>query len=452
MSEPYEYKTTLEKKIDRIISPFESFVDTQIASGLILLAAVFISLLLSNTPLFSSNYNKFINFEFSLGVEQYLFKFSLKDFVDEFLLLFFFLILGLEIKREIMAGELADFRKSVVVIFAACGGMVVPALMYFMFNDYGTKFFHGWAIPIATDTAIAIGLMSLFKKKLPKGIFTLVAAIAVVDDIVAITIIALFYSGDINKLYLFYAGLTFFSILLANFLGVRNFILYLFPGLLIWLFFEKAGVHGSISGVLIAFAIPARPKTNPYFFVNKIKKLVKRFEKAHDHSKHILEQGDEHALLEQVSAATEQASVPLKRWEFILEKPVLFIILPLFALTNGAIVVNFNVLGDLINSPLFWGIFFGLVLGKPFGIMLFSYICLKLVGGKLPTDVCFRDMVPMSMIAGIGYTMAIFVTGLAFDDSNIINMAKFSIVLASLAAGVLASGLIEYNYRLSKPD
>lgn len=439
MSDRFQYDTLLEKKVDEIISPFELFIDTQIIAGLILISCIFLSLLLINLPSISGYYSQIIHLKFDLSIGHYSFDFDFKEFVDEFLLLFFFLVLGLEIKREIIAGELAEIKKTAIIIIAAAGGIIFPLIFYIVINIDSKEYLSGWAIPTATDTAIAIGLMSMFKSKLPKGIFPFLAAIAVLDDIFAVTIIAVFYSNALQEVYLLYALTIYIFMIVTNLAGVRNFLIYLLSGLFLWLMFEKSGIHASIAGALIALVVPARPKLHPGNFVKRITKLVRRFDDQHDKTQHLLKNEKDHAILERVTKETEKASVPLKRWEFALEKPVLFFVLPLFALTNGAIPLEAGILNDVLHSSLFWGVFAGLVFGKPLGITLCTYIGLKAGLGELPSDMQFGYVVPMALMAGIGYTMSIFVADLAFDSESIINMAKFAILMSSIVASLTAS-------------
>ncbi len=439
MSDYYQYHTPLEKKIDKIISPFDIFVDSQIIAGLLLIACIFLSLLLTNITPISGYYSNVVHLQFKFAISSYSIQFTLKEFVNEFLLLFFFLVLGLEIKRELIVGELANIKRAAVVIIAAIGGIIFPLFLYIAINSNSPEYLKGWAIPTATDTAIAIGLMSMFKNKLPKGIFPFLAAVAVIDDIVAITIIALFYGNSIQQVYLLYALITYTLMISANLSGIRNFGVYLLSGFLLWILLEKSGIHGAITGALVALVVPARPKLHPESFIKRIKNLVRRFEDEHDKTQHILKKEQGHAILEQVTLETEKASVPLKRWEFVLEKPVLFVILPLFALTNGGIILDASMVTDALHASIFWGIFVGLILGKPMGIIFCTYMGLKIGIGELPSNVSLRDIIPTSLMAGIGYTMAIFIANLAFDNESIINIAKFSIVMSSIVVGLLAS-------------
>ncbi|MDF1677143.1 MAG: Na+/H+ antiporter NhaA [Legionellaceae bacterium] len=439
MPDHYQYHTLFEKKIDNVVSPFEIFVDTQTIAGLLLIACIFLSLLLTNITSISDYYSNIVHLQFKLTISSHSIKFTLKEFVNEFLLLFFFLVLGLEIKRELIVGELAHIKRATVVIIAAIGGIIFPLFFYIAINSNSPEYLKGWAIPTATDTAIAIGLMSMFKNKLPKGIFPFLTAVAVIDDIVAITIIAVFYGDSLQQTYLLYALIIYILMISANLGGIRNFWVYLLSGFLLWVLFEKSGIHGAIAGALIALVVPARPKLHPGNFIKNIKKLVRRFEDEHDKTQHILKKEQGHAILEQVTLETEKASVPLTRWEFILEKPVLFLILPLFALTNGGIILDTSMVTDALHSSIFWGVFVGLIFGKPMGIIFCTYMGLKIGIGELPSNVSLRDLIPISLMAGIGYTMAIFIANLAFYNESIINIAKFSIVMSSIVVGLLAS-------------
>lgn len=450
MADQYQYQPPFRKEKDWISKPFNLFIDVQLVAGLILLFCIFLSLLLINIPFISGYYQQFIHFKFLFCLWDYQIAFDLKELVDEFLLLFFFLVLGLEIKREIIVGELKEVKKTLLILFAALGGIIFPLIFYIILNTSNEVYLHGWALPTATDTAIAIGIMSLFKNRLPGGVFPFITSVAILDDIVAITIIAVFYGENFHPVYLCFALGIFIFMLLFNWLGFRNFLIYFLPGLLLWFTFEKAGIHGAIVGVLIASTVPARPKKQPLIFLNRIKKLVSKFEETHDQSQHILKGEQDSEILQKVIVESEKATVPLKRLEFKLEKPVLFFVLPLFALTNGAVNLNVDILLDAFHSTLFWGIFIGLIFGKPIGISLCTFIGVITGIGRLPTDVKLVEVLSISLFAGIGYTMAIFIAGLAFDDESMLNLAKLSIVISSIAAGLMASFIIVLKGFFSK--
>ncbi len=299
----------------------------------------------------------------------------------------FFLLVGLEIKRELVEGELSSFKKAAMPVFAALGGMLVPAAIYALLNS-GTPNQNGWGIPMATDIAFALAIISQLSKRVPASLKIFLAALAIVDDLGAIVVIAVFYTSDLHIDYLAYAAGIVVFLSFLNYFGVKNVLAYLIPGLLLWYFVHHSGIHATIAGVLLAFCIP----TNPV-----------------------------------------KETSPLEKLEHLLLKPVNFVIMPLFALANTNI--NFeNEMLHGITSSLGLGIIIGLVLGKPIGVLLFSWISVKLGFGSLPSNSNWKHILGLGMLAGIGFTMSIFVSILSFEDPIYQTEAKFCILIASITA------------------
>jgi len=302
----------------------------------------------------------------------------------------FFLLIGLEIERELYIGELSDLRNATLPIFAAIGGMAIPALLHFLLNR-GTETIAGMGIPIATDIAFALGVLAILGRRVPISLKIFLAALAIIDDLGAIVIIALFYMGDFSFLYLVLALGIFAGLLILNRLGVQRLPFYLIPGFIMWFFMLKSGIHATIAGVLLAFAIP-------------------------------FARGDEKS--------------PSYKLQHFLHRPVAFIIMPLFALANTGIVLNGNWIEGLATSNSL-GIIAGLFLGKPLGIVLFSVLTVKLGLSQLPGDLFWRHIIGASFLGGIGFTMSIFITLLAFGNPEIIQNSKISILLGSIMAGTV---------------
>jgi Na+:H+ antiporter, NhaA family len=369
---------------------FREFMASEQASGVILFLCTVASITLANSY-FGQGYLDFwhtkVGFEIGDAVSL---KYTLEHWIDDGLMAIFFLLIGLELERELYVGELSDLKNAALPIFAAIGGMATPALLHFLLNR-GTETQGGSGIPMATDIAFALGVLALLGNKFPAALKIFLAALAIVDDLGAIVVIALFYVADFSLLYLVLALGIFAALLILNRLGERRLPFYLILGVVMWYCLLKSGIHATVAGVLLAFAIP-------------------------------FAQGDEDS--------------PSYKLQHFLHKPVAFVILPLFALANTGIVLTGNWLGGL-TSPNSLGIFAGLFLGKPLGIVLFSLVAVKLGLAQLPKDVCWSDVVGTGFLGGIGFTMSTLITFLAFDQPDIILSSKIAILLSSLFAGTV---------------
>lgn len=364
----------------RQTSIFAEFFNSEKAVGFILIAVTVLSLVLSNTH-FSGTYTAIWNKD--LGGH------TLVHWINDGLMTIFFLLIGLELEREIYMGELSDIKNAALPFFGAIGGMLVPAVLYMAIN-YGTVTASGAGIPMATDIAFAIGILSLLGSRIPVSLRIFLTALAVIDDLGAILIIALFYSGAVSALNLILALVVFGVLIILNRLRVRSLLPYLAGGLLMWYFMLHSGIHATITGVLLAFAIPF---------------------------------------------GKDEKSSPSHRLEHYINKPVAFLILPVFAMANTCIPLGGNLLGDAFQ-PGSAGIAVGLLLGKPLGIFLFSYLA-ALTGIALkPGDISWKMVAGAGILGGIGFTMSVFITLLAFDDADIINYSKFAVLVSSVIAGI----------------
>lgn len=368
---------------------FKEFFESSTGGGIILFICVILALIIANSPLGPSLLT-FLDQKIGFQNESIHLQYSIKQWIDDGLMAIFFLLVGLEIKRELVEGELASPKKAALPIFAAIGGALLPALIYVIFN-YGQETHHGWGIPMATDIAFALAVISMLGKKVPASLKVFLAALAIVDDLLAILVIALFYSGELQYTYLLYAlGLFIFQISLNKF-GVKNIILYLIPGVFMWYFIHHSGIHATIAGVLTAMTLPTTP---------------------------------------------DDKESPLEKLEHLLAKPVNFIIIPIFAFVNTAIVLHSEMIGGLTSS-MGLGIIAGLIIGKSFGILLTCWICVKSKIANLPEGATWKHMFGVGLLGGIGFTMSIFVAMLSFKDPMLIEEAKLSVLLASIAAGIL---------------
>ena len=365
----------------RISKLFSDFIDSEKAGGFILIACTLLSLFLANS-IWSESY--FHIWHYQLGNQP------IEYWINDGLMTIFFLLIGLELEREVYIGELSNFKNALLPISAALGGMLIPAGFY-LFLNYGTTTQSGAGIPMATDIAFALGILSLLGNRVPSSLKVFLTALAVIDDLGAILIIAIFYTKNLIWSNLLIALSLFAFLLLLNRLKVRNLIPYLICGVVMWYFMLNSGVHATITGVLLAFAIP---------FGN----------------------GDE-----------KSTSYLLQHW---LHKPVAFIILPLFALANTAIILNSD-WHSALKYQYTLGIALGLLIGKPIGIWLFSFLSVKLKISQLPEDLNWKSILGVSFLGGIGFTMSIFITLLAFSDETHINNSKIMILVSSLVAGII---------------
>jgi len=358
---------------------FKEFVKSSNFGGFLLFLCVIIALVIANSP-FSDTLKNLLTYEFGIENNWIHLKYSTSMWINDGLMAIFFLLVGLEIKREIVEGELSS----------PIGAAIVPALIYVLFNK-GLDTASGWGIPMATDIAFALAVISLLDKRIPFSLKIFLAALAIVDDLIAILVIALFYSSGIDVHYLLYAGVGLAILVVMNRLNVKNSYLYLIPGLFIWYFVHHSGIHATIAGVLVAMTLP----TND----------------------------------------TDEES-PLERLEHALVKPVNFLIIPIFAFANTNITIVNEMLEGL-TAPLGLGIGMGLILGKPLGIVLSTFLCYKFGIGQLPEGSNFKHIIGLGLLAGIGFTMSIFISNLSFTDTVLIEEAKLSVLLASIISGIL---------------
>ncbi|MGX1639984.1 Na+/H+ antiporter NhaA [Sphingobacterium sp. NPDC055431] len=369
------------------LSVFKKFFSSNTSGGILLFLCVVISLIIANTSS-STAFNELLQVKLGFENETIQLRYSLKQWIDDGLMAIFFLLVGLEIKRELVEGELSSPKNAILPILAAVGGAIVPAVIYTIFN-HDQASHHGWGIPMATDIAFALAIISLLDKRVPPSLKIFLAALAIVDDLLAILVIAIFYSTELHYTYLLYAaGITGLLVVL-NRTGVKSVWAYIIPGLFIWYFIHHSGIHATIAGVLVAMTLPTTPD------------------------------------------ATES---PLEKLEHALANPVNFIIIPLFALVNTNITIHSEMVHGL-NTPLGLGIILGLFFGKTIGIYLTTWICVKTKLANLPDMAGWKHMIGVGMLGGIGFTMSIFISMLSFKDPVFIEEAKFAVLIGSLISG-----------------
>lgn len=430
-----------KSRIDRLLEPVHKFIRLEYTAGIVLFACVIVAIIWANLAGIE-RYHKVWEMHFSLGFEDYVLNKPLHVWINDGLMAIFFFLIGLELKREFIAGELSTFKTASLPMVAALGGMIVPAAIYLAIN-YGTPQIRGWGIPMATDIAFAIGIMSLAGDKVPSGVKVFLSALAVADDLGAVLVIAIFYTDHIS-LYALAIGISFLLVLwIANIVGVRHMLFYIVAGLIVWIAFLNSGIHATIAGVLTAFTIPARTKINEKHYLRDVTRYLQCFA-AEVPANSILTTPRQHALIEDIKRLSQDAETPLQKIEYNLHPWVAFLIMPLFALCNAGIEIKASFFSAIAN-PVSMGIMTGLVIGKFAGVLGFTWLMIKLGGFNLPRNANWQHIVGVAVLAGVGFTMSLFVTGLAFNDVEVIENAKTGIFLGSLIAGIAGSIVLKWS-------
>ncbi len=427
-----------EHAFTRILTPFEEFIHRQTTTGLVLMGTTVLALLLANSPL-AEVYHHLVESYARIGIGSHTLELSLHHWVNDGLMALFFFVVGLELKRELLVGELSQPRQAALPIAAAIGGMVVPALLYVLLNRQGDTV-AGWGIPMATDIAFAIGVLVLLAKRVPPALITFLVALAIVDDLGAVIVIALFYTAEISMQWLLGAAGCLFVLCTFNLGGVRKPLPYFLVSVLLWYALLQSGVHATLAGVLAAFTIPTQPKYDPAAFSSLMRALLDRFDASHRANPDMLRNGELTAVVQTMENGVNSVQPPLQQLEYQWHLPVALLVIPVFALVNAGIPLNGDTLGAALAHPVSLGIMLGLVAGKTIGITLASWLALALGIGQLPAGTRFSQIVGVSLLAGIGFTMAIFIAELAFAGRPAeLLMAKMGVLLASLLAGSLGT-------------
>jgi len=418
--------------IDRILAPFREFAGSSASGGLLLMAAAVVAMVLANSP-WSEEWTAFWETQLTLSVGSLSFSQSLLHWINDGLMAIFFLVVGLEIKREVLVGELASVRRATLPIVAAVGGAILPALIFLALAG-GGEASRGWGIPMATDIAFALGVLAILGSRIPLGLRVFLAALAIVDDLLAVLVIALFYTADLSLPALAAAGVILLALIGANVLGVRRPLVYGLLGIALWMAVFQSGIHATVAGVLLAFTIPARTRIDSDAFVEQARAIVDDFEgRTVDGEDASTE--EHHAALWELEEATEKAQAPMLRIEHVLQPWTAFLIVPLFALANAGVAIR-GELTAIVVEPVFLGVLLGLVIGKQVGISLAAYAVVRLGFASLPDGVRWRHIYGVAWLGGIGFTMSLFIAGLAFGDGPQLAFAKVGILAASMVAGI----------------
>ena len=423
----------LNKPIKLVISAFDEFLHNQLSGGLLLLLCTVVALILANSP-YAYFYDYINQLHAGIQLGGLHLELSLAHWVNDGLMAIFFLLVGLEIKREMVAGELSALSTALLPIIAAIGGMAVPGLIYWGVNHGNGYAMQGWAIPMATDIAFSLGMLTLFGSRIPRALVIFLAAVAIVDDLGAVLIIAVFYTRSINMHYLMMSIFCLVVLCLMKFLRVQRILPYLLVGLIMWALMLKSGVHATVAGALLAFTIPAQSTYRSGVITKSLNRLTELFRELVTPAQ--LAQRKE--VIQAIEILAHEATTPLQRLEHRLHIPVNFLIVPIFVLCNAGVSLAGISFQQALHDPVSVGIVLGLVLGKCIGIFGATALSVKTGLAKLPRQLTLGHIFPLSVIAGIGFTMAIFISNLSFGaDLQMLNLAKVGILSASLIAAIL---------------
>jgi Na+:H+ antiporter, NhaA family len=432
--------------VDRVLAPFQHFARLEASGGIVLLVCTAVALAWANSP-WAASYHHLWEQELSLSIGALTARASLHAAINDGLMAVFFFLVGLEIKREMLVGELASARRAALPVAAAFGGMIVPAAIYALLNGRGAGE-PGWGVPMATDIAFALGVLALVGDRVPAALRVFLAALAIADDIGAVLVIAVFYTGGVAWGPLGVAALLLVASLGANVAGVRRPWVYAAIGLALWAAVLASGVHATVAGVLLAFTIPVHTRVNETEFIAKSLAALDDFDRALDDvepesatlARTVLSNAHSQEALHRLEELCEQAQPPLHRIEHALHGVVAFGIMPLFALSNAGVALGGGAAAAAAASPVAWGALLGLVIGKPVGITLLAWLAVRARVAVLPTGVQWGALAAVACLGGIGFTMALFVGGLAFPAAPaLLDEAKLGVFVGSGVAGVIGA-------------
>ena len=421
------------RSIERVLSPLREFTHTSAAGGVLLMIAAAVALIWANSP-FASSYTALWQTRLSIGIGDLALSKPLLLWINDGLMAIFFLVVGLEIKREVLVGELREPRKALLPVVAAIGGAAIPALIFVaIVGGSRPEAIRGWGIPMATDIAFALGVLALLGRRAPIALRVFLTALAIVDDLLAVLVIALFYTSNVAVMALVAAGITLALLVAANLLGVRRPVVYALLGVVLWVAVLQSGVHATIAGVLLAFTIPATTRLDASAFAATARQRLDDFERHDDGESGVT--ATQHAALWDLEEATEQAQAPMMRMEHGLHEWVAFFIVPLFALANAGVALTGD-LGAMLTDPVVVAVVLGLVVGKQVGITAATWLVVRSGRASLPEGVHWRHIYGVAWLGGIGFTMSLFIGELAYHESPALGLAKIGILLASVVAGI----------------
>ncbi len=447
----HKYMTSSRQVVaDQIFKPFQRFFRKEATSSILLIAATIMALIWINSRI-GETYHSFWHTEVSFAFGPFHISKTLVHWINDGFMSLFFFTVGLEIKREILVGELATPKKALLPVIAALGGMIVPGLIYAILN-VGSTTINGWGVPVATDIAFALGAVAVFGRRLPVGLRIFLAAFAIADDLGAVVIIAIFYTKEIVWSYLIISLFLIVGLAIANFLWIRWTLVYAILGLAVWFFVLGSGIHPTIAGVIVSLFVPARGRYDTDNFLQNVKKITEQFECEEQSCGYsiLLNQDHMHAV-QALELACHDVETPLQRLMHALHPWVAFLILPFFALGNTGLTFHNIVFSEMVSNTVIMGIVFGLVFGKPIGIMLFSYLSVKTGIASLPQEVRWSHIFGGAMLGGIGFTMSLFLADISFSDPQILNYARIAILTGSVLSAAMGMSYLGF-FSISAPD
>lgn len=424
-----------------IINPIQRFIQSSTTSGIVLFSSAFLAIIIANSP-WSEAYHMLWKLEFSVGFAGHYITKNLQHWINDGLMAVFFFVIGLELKRHVIAGDLRDPGKAILPIAAAIGGMVFPAAIYLLFNSSGDVS-DGWGIPMATDIAFALGILYLLGNKVPLSLKIFLTVLAVVDDIGAVLVIAFFYTSEISFISLATGGVFMLILIVSNIIGIRNTGYYAIIGIGgLWLAFLMSGVHATIAAVLAAMTIPADVKVTKDVYTDKLTDLIGRLRKEIPNSYSTVT-NEQFRIIDDVRKYSKEALTPLQRLERALYPFVAYVVMPVFAFANAGITLSEDFFASF-QGTVFPGVFFGLLVGKFLGVFGIAYLLLRLNLVRLPSEMNLLHLLGAAFLASIGFTMSLFITGLAFTDVTHILEAKTGILFVSVIAALIGYFIIRY--------
>ena len=447
--DPKEYVAPWEKAFDRVLNPLDEFIHRQTTSGVLLMLCAIAALYIANSP-YSTVYHQVLGTPFTIGLPGFQLSKTLHHWVNDGLMALFFFVVGLELKRELLVGELADLRQAILPISSAIGGMLVPVLIYLVINPAGHAM-DGWGIPMATDIAFALGALALLGSRVPRSLLTFLVAVAIVDDLGAVTVIALFYTETLNVSALALVGVLMFLLTALNLGGVRHSLPYILLGTVLWIAMLNSGVHATLAGIFLAFTLPMRPKYDAKRFLQHIHNLVGQIEQSYQKEPNIVLNDALRDRVRALGAGVSLVQAPAQTLERKMHLPSAYIVIPVFSLANAGIPIDLDALDNVASSPVAIGTALGLIVGKLLGIAGFAWIAVKSGITRLPAGLNFNHMIGVGLMGGIGFTMSIFVAELGFaHHAQDLLMAKTGILFASLVAGISGFAWLYFSSNTTK--
>ena len=427
------------RPVDGLLKHVHSFMRMEAGSGILLMLMAVLALVLANSA-WSEEYFSILQVPLTVGAGSFIISKPILLWINDGLMAIFFFVVGLEIKREVLVGELSSPRQAMLPIMAAIGGMVVPAGMYVLVTG-GTPYVDGWGIPMATDIAFALGILALLGSRAPVSLKIFLTALAIIDDLGAVLVIAIFYTSQIKMVALLAAAAILAVLVAGNRLGIQKTSFFVVLGIALWFALLKSGVHATVGGVILALTIPARSRLDPRSFSKKVTDLLGQFKATSGEEEETSGESNQE-VVHSIEVLSKAAETPLTRMEHALHGWVAYAIMPVFALANAGVDFRGVNILDALLHPASLGILAGLVIGKQVGVMFFSWLALKLKIADMPGGVNWLQLYAVAIMTGVGFTMSLFIAGLSFDDPLVLERAKTGIIAASFVAGIASYALL----------